>query len=159
MASTYTPLATTTLGSGVSSYTFSSISSAYTDLVLIVNGSATSGTGVYLRFNGDTSSIYSQTTLFTYTGGGVVSDQTTNSSLISLTNMYGTQMIATAQIMNYSNTNTYKTAIARRGDTYQHEGTLTGLWRSTSAINSLTILADVAFNSGMSLSLYGIKAK
>jgi hypothetical protein len=34
MASTYTPIATTTLGSAAASYTFSSISGTYTDLVL-----------------------------------------------------------------------------------------------------------------------------
>jgi hypothetical protein len=35
MASTYEPIATTTLGTATASVTFSSISGAYTDLVLV----------------------------------------------------------------------------------------------------------------------------
>ena len=36
--STYTPIATTTLGSAQADVTFSSISGSYTDLVLIIGG-------------------------------------------------------------------------------------------------------------------------
>ena len=38
MASTYEKIATTTLGSATASYTFSSISGTYTDLILILVG-------------------------------------------------------------------------------------------------------------------------
>ena len=41
---TYTPIATTTLGSAASSYTFSSIPGTYTDLVLVVSGKYSTGT-------------------------------------------------------------------------------------------------------------------
>ena len=63
MAATYTPIATTTLGSAQSSYTFSSISSAYTDLILIYNGTVTAtGKDVRFYYNGDNSSgLYSFT--------------------------------------------------------------------------------------------------
>lgn len=155
---TYSKIASTTLGSSVTSYTFSSIPDTYTDLILIINGSATSGTGVYMRYNGDTAGNYNQTTLFTYSGAGAVTDSLNNAGSISLTNMYGTQMIATAQILDYSNTTTYKPMIARRVDTQQHSGMVAGFWRSTSAINSVTISADQAFNSGTNLTLYGIQA-
>jgi hypothetical protein len=45
--STYTPIATQTLGSAASSVIFSSIPQGYTDLVLIENGKVTSGGGSY----------------------------------------------------------------------------------------------------------------
>ena len=58
--STYTPIATTTLGSAASSVTFSSISGSYTDLILITNpSSATTDQSIYVQFNADTGTNYS----------------------------------------------------------------------------------------------------
>jgi hypothetical protein len=67
MASTYTPIATTTLGSAATSYTFTSIPTTYTDLILIVNAKNAS-TGSYPKMqvgNGsvDTGNNYSRTYL------------------------------------------------------------------------------------------------
>jgi len=63
MAMTYTPIATQTLGSSVSTVTFSSISGTYTDLVLIAQPIASAGVDLELRFNGDSGSNYSCTQL------------------------------------------------------------------------------------------------
>jgi microcompartment protein CcmK/EutM len=64
MTATYEKIATTTLGSAQASTTFSTISGAYTDLVLIVAGVTTSGTeAVAVQVNGDTGSNYSRTVL------------------------------------------------------------------------------------------------
>jgi len=54
--STYTPIATQTLSSAVTSVTFSSIPQTYTDLILVMNVTNSSAT-VYkaLQFNTDTS--------------------------------------------------------------------------------------------------------
>jgi hypothetical protein len=48
MAITYEPIATTTLGTAAASVTFSSISGAYTDLVLVCNGNKSSCTQLSL---------------------------------------------------------------------------------------------------------------
>ena len=65
MATTYTPIATTTLGSGQTSVTFSSISGTYTDLILIASASNTGGaTNIRLQFNGDTATNYSSTRIY-----------------------------------------------------------------------------------------------
>jgi len=61
--STYTPIATTTLGSSATSYTFTSIPSTYTDLVIVAQIKGDTTTYLNLRFNGDTGSNYSRTTL------------------------------------------------------------------------------------------------
>jgi hypothetical protein len=62
-------------------------------------------------------------------------------------------------IMNYANTTTYKTAISRLDDAANYVGTSVGLWRSTSAINSVTILAGTGnIPSGAMFTLYGIAA-
>jgi len=54
--STYTPIASQTLGSAASSVTFSSIPQGYTDLVLVINSVAASSTNnMDMSFNSDTS--------------------------------------------------------------------------------------------------------
>ena len=64
MPATYEPISTTTLGSAVNSVTLSSIPATYTDLVLVWKGSfSASGSGVGVRFNGDSGANYSENQL------------------------------------------------------------------------------------------------
>jgi hypothetical protein len=56
--SAWTPLANTTLASAANSVTFSGISGAYRDLMLVIQGSTTGPANVRMRFNGDTGSNY-----------------------------------------------------------------------------------------------------
>jgi hypothetical protein len=60
---TYTPIATTTLGTAAASVTFSSISGSYTDLVLIIAGVQSVADVPYIQFNSDTATNYSRTQL------------------------------------------------------------------------------------------------
>jgi hypothetical protein len=158
--STYTPLATTTLGSNASDITFSSISGTYTDLVLIVNGYLTVDDNVFLQFNGDTGTNYSMTSL---RGDGTSATSARNSSVAQ---MYLGGILTTAtgnaisSIQNYSNSTTYKTVLTRmNGVTSGATQARVGLWRSTSAITSVKVGAlSGAFVSGTSFTLYGIAA-
>lgn len=163
MASTYTPIATTTLGSAAASYTFSSIPSTYTDLILIFNGSASSGTPyTTLRFNGDTASNYSDTTL-SGNGSTAGSGKDVSTSYIYVSG-YDTLSTGMSQLIvnfqNYSNTTTYKTALARSANAANGTSAVVGLWRSTAAINSITVLLNSASNyaTGSTFTLYGILA-
>ena len=63
MASTYTPIATTTLGSAVNSVTFSSIASTYTELVLVIQYQSAANCVANITFNNDTATNYSTTYL------------------------------------------------------------------------------------------------
>ena len=160
---TYTPIATTTLGSAAASYTFSSIPSTYTDLILVFNGSASSGTPfTTLRFNGDTATNYSDTTL---SGNGTSAssgrDSSTTFIYVSGADTLSTgmsQLIVNFQ--NYSNTTTYKTALARSANAANGTSAAVGLWRSTAAINSITVMLNSASNyaAGSTFTLYGIAA-
>lgn len=161
--STYTPIATNTVSSSgsVSSYTFSSIPSTYTDLVLIVNAAASPGPEFWIQFNSDTGTNYSNTIL---SGNGTAASSTRNSSINHIrlndgltANIWTNQIVS---INNYSNTTTYKTTIGRSNSTSDATQAIVGLWRSTSAINSITILFDRAstFNAGSTFTLYGITA-
>jgi hypothetical protein len=63
--STYTPIATQTLGSAAASVTFSSIPQGYTDLILVCSPVSTTGsnTFMWIRYNSDTGSNYSLTSM------------------------------------------------------------------------------------------------
>lgn len=161
---TYT-LISSAVGTGsVASFTFSSIPATYTDLVLIVNGGITSGiTDLNMRFNGDTGTNYSTTGLY---GTGSVAGTARASNL---TAVYIEQAAAPdtsfsynfiCNFMDYANTTTYKTAIARANMVVSGRGVDlgVGLWRSTAAINSLTVFTTTNFSSGTTFKLYGIEA-
>jgi ethanolamine utilization microcompartment shell protein EutL len=78
MAKTYEPIATTTLGSAAASYTFSSISGSYTDLILVVDATTTAGNrALQLVLNSDTGTNYSATYI---TGDGSSTASSRNSS-------------------------------------------------------------------------------
>lgn len=159
MASTYEPIATTTLGSAVSSVTFNSIS-GYTDIKAVYTGTVSAADWVAMRFNGDTGSNYSATRL-QGDGSSASSDRVSNYTYAILSSgnvMYQTQI--EANIQNYANTTTYKTVINRSTIPADRTGAIVNTWRSTAAITSITFLTTTAatFAAGSTFTLYGIKA-
>ena len=158
---TYTPIATTTLASTTGSYTFSSIPSTYTDLVIITNGLAT-GTGqMSLQFNGATTN-YSSTSL-NGNGTSAFSQRTTSASntymQLGYYDYFETTARATAitQIMNYANSTSYKSVISRMNNTATGVGASVGLWSNTAAITSITVLPSTSsWAAGTTFTLYGI---
>ena len=157
---TYVPLATQTPGSAVSSVTFSSIPSGYTDLVLVCNFTA-GATNFSTRVNGDTGTNYSYTRLYG-TGSSAASSNSSNDNVgitsnISNSSSNPTQMIV--QFQNYSNTTTNKTALMRFGDASAIVFAVVGLWRNTAAITSLTVYSTSAqtIPAGSTFTLFGVK--
>ena len=161
MAATYTPIATTTLGSANNSVTFSSISGSYTDLVLIYSGTTTNNNqNLAIQFNSDTATNYSETELY---GNGTTAGSGRRSSLsqIFLNEQGGSsgQTTVVTNVMNYANTTTYKTALTRYGTAGGGPETNVGLWRSTSAITAIKIFLNggtETFTAGSTFTLYGI---
>jgi len=165
---TYVPIATQTLGSAVSNITFTSISQAYTDLVLIANF-ALPATGDATRIqvgNGsiDTGTNYSSTWIYgtgsTASSGRASSDTSTRfaGAAVGPSTDFATGII---NFQNYSNTTTYKTWIDRySGVTSSEVNAMVGLWRSTSAINTIKLFNVVGSNFvvGSTFTLYGISA-
>jgi len=164
--STYSTIATTTLGSNANSVTFSSISGIYTDLVLIfADLGAQSAQTIYVQANSDTGSNYSHTVL---NGNGSVAQSiraTNNSqgfvlggSISGVPSSIGG--MGTMHIQNYSNTTTFKTALSRYGAASGETQASVSLWRNTSAINALRIYISGSTNilAGATFTLYGITA-
>lgn len=162
---TYEPIATNTLGSNTTDITFSSIAGTFTDLVLVANfvGFTTLGSAISCRFNSDTGNNYSATYLL---GNGTTasSARATNDNRMIVG---GTQngvgsgnAVCIVNIMNYSNTTTNKTVVSRFSQAGSQVESDVGLWRSTSAITSITFGAygSTLMNSGSVITLYGIKS-
>jgi hypothetical protein len=168
---TYVAIAEQTLGSATASVTFSSISAAYTDLVLVFNGynATVDGGSPFIRFNSDTTTNYSYTWL-SGDGTSATSGRDTSKAQIGLNLVTGWDTTSTqpgmniVHIMNYANTTTYKTVLGRSSlasATYPGTEAVVGLWRKTpEAINTILISlsAGGTFAIGTTFSLYGILA-
>ena len=163
MAETYEPIATQTLVATAGTVTFTSISGAYTDLVLIANRRYSNiGTGVdntLITFNNDSGANYSNTYMNNGPGAGRISSA--NSLYTSAGGNETAQRYSVDiwNIMNYSNTTTYKTSLMRMdfGSTMLQQWV--GLWRSTAAINRIDINGSSGtFAIGSTFTLYGILA-
>lgn len=160
MPATYEPISTQTIsGTSTSTVTFSSIPQTYTDLVLVSALTQSADVASYLRFNSDTGTNYSRTRLLG-TGSAATSARGTSETGIefwagTLTN-FGN---AIHQINNYSNTTTYKTSLGRINNTFDWLGANVGLWRSTSAITTVSFTVSSGYIiAGSTFTLYGIKA-
>lgn len=165
MAATYEPIATTTLGSAASSITFSSIPSTYTDLRIVVTGTPTSGSFMWMRYNSDSATNYSVTLL---NGNGTAAQSARLSTQAQLTckaySSDGTTYptFYAIDIFSYAGS-TYKTHLCATSADYNGSGDvqrIVGLWRSTSAINTVTLLrsASDTFATGTTATIWGIKA-
>ena len=157
-AATYSAIASQTISSGVATVDFTSIPSTYTDLVLVVNRLETSVNivDIFLRANGDTGSNYSLTYLYgngSAAGSGRNSNQT--ATPIAYTN--ADYPLIKYNIPLYSNTNTYKMFVGRWDAATNVTQYNINLWRSTAAINSLSIYSSSGNITGGTFTLYGIK--
>lgn len=162
-------IATTTLSGNSTSFTFSSIPSTYKHLQLRCFLKPGSGDNdILLQFNGDTGSNYSYHTLFG-TGSATGADGSANQTFIYLARAFNTANVgagAIVDILDYANTNKYKTARILAGfedntshPGYRDVGLYSGSWRNTTAISSITISVASGFSLGQytSVALYGIK--
>lgn len=162
MAATYEAIATQTLGSAAATITFSSIAASWTDLRLVLSG-VTDGSGKAIRFryNGDTNINYSYTNI---AGNGSSAYSNRAGASYILTND-GTSTTAPSlieiDIFSYASS-TYKTCLCTGSEDQNGAGQLVktvGLWRDTSAINSISIFVSSGnFATGTTATLYGIKA-
>jgi hypothetical protein len=164
---TYVALQTVTVLSPTTSVNFNlSGVTGYTDLVLVIaNGSTNNPTNHTYQFNGDggTGSLYS-TTWLTGNGSAAVSNRHSNDT--SILPDYNGYMNSTSNVntishfMNYSNNTTYKTVLSRSNNAAIGTDATVGLWRNTNAITSIQVISGSinTFNTGVTLSIYGIKA-
>lgn len=163
MPATYEPIATVTMNGSSSTTTFTNISQAYTDLRLVCSFVGVASCNYSTRVgNGsiDSGNNYSNTRLYG-TGSSATSDRNSNVDFFTSNITVGANgSNAIIDIMNYSNTTTYKTSLQRFNDAGAIVFAVVGMWRNTSAINQLQVYStnSVNFASGSTFTLYGIKA-
>jgi hypothetical protein len=126
-----------------------------------------------VTFNGDTSSIYTSHQLYG-DGSSATSNYTLNFSSMLLgdgnygTTTGGTFGLGIADILDYTNTNKFKTVRHMSGVDINgtvagyggRAGLGSGVWRSTAAISSITLVSNSLINFAQysSFVLYGVKA-
>jgi len=165
-STSYESIATTTVGSGgASSITFSSIPATYQHLQI---RGITAGSGVQstLRFNSDSGSNYAAHSILgdgSSVSAGAAASQTGINSIGYLTNVSNVFVPFIVDILDYSNTNKYKTTRYTFGWEKNAAGGYiyyaSGLWMNTSAVNTIVISADGggSISQYSSYALYGIK--
>jgi hypothetical protein len=160
----YESIATVSVGSGgASSISFSSIPSTYTHLQLRYIAQKTSNGSMYIRFNGDTGTNYTNHTL-QGNGTAVSSNANTgaNGTDIGASDSSGNFAASVIDILDYTNTNKNTTIRQLFGRDYNGSGVVwlkSGLWLNTAAVTSITLVPDstnVVQNSHFAL--YGIKS-
>jgi len=163
---TYTPIGTTTLSTASSTVTFSSIPGTYTDLVLVVSGKSTVAgvqDGLAIRVNSDSGANYSATYM-RGDGTSALSSRNTGDTYYRLAanamgGSSGSFAATLVHFMNYSNTTTFKTILARSNNAGSGTDAVTGLWRNTAAITSVICVGyNGNLDTGSTFTLYGIAA-
>lgn len=160
MPSTYEKIATAAGTGSNTTLTFSSIPSTYTDLVLVINGSLSTGNNTRMTFNNDSGSNYSMTVV---SGDGSSASSYRDSGQPNFQYMgYTDSSISNfiINILNYSNTTTYKTFLHRRNLAGGQVSANVGLYRSTSAVNRVDVFSatGATWTTSTTATLYGIKA-
>lgn len=163
----YESIATVAVGSGgQSSIQFTSIPTTYQHLQIRWFARGSSLAGLYWTFNNDTAANYSRHRL---SGDGAAAS---SSGLATQNNIYavaswgipnGASIFADGvyDILDYKDTTKYKTMRGLAGQDSSGSGgveLVSGLWRSTTAINSITITPNTGtFQQYSHFALYGVK--
>lgn len=156
----------TVTSGGNATITFSSIPQTYTHLQIRSIDQSTFNYS-QLQFNSDTGSNYTRH-LFYGTGVGIGAAGTSTGQTYTYygVSATGTNMFAgtICDILDYTSTSKYKTIRALSGTDQNGSGQIqlnSGLWMSTSAINSITITANSTapgvFAQYSQFALFGIK--
>jgi hypothetical protein len=162
----YDSIATATAAGGETSFTFSSIPSTYTHLQIRCFAKASSiSSAIQIILNSDTTGAnYSRHML--WGNGSSVAASWGSSAYIGAVNLSGTANIFSASvtdILDYANTNKYKTGRVISGNDTNNAGNAviemdSFLWMNTNAITSIQLKSDVgSFSQYSSFALYGIE--
>lgn len=163
----YESIATINGNGSTATITFSSIPATYSHLqVRVMARVAAGGEDLTLQFNGDTGTNYARHRL---TGNGTTAAAGASTSTTGITTLgsagmpsaSNTYAVTVIDVLDYANTNKYKTARMLSGQDSNGSGGVdftSGVWMNTAAVNSLTIYANSSnYPTAASFALYGIK--
>ena len=165
MPNTYTLIASNTVSTAVSSVTFSSIPSTYTDLLLKVCARTTRTANqedLQISYNGSTANFTARLLQGTGTSAASYTDTRFYGSAPSASATASTFGNLEAYIPNYASAN-YKSAsidyVCENNATAAEEGLVASLWSDTAAITSIALTGASSGNfvQYSTFYLYGIK--
>jgi len=146
---------------------FTSIPSTYTHLqIRYIGRNSVNNSVILIRLNSDTGSNYSLHYLYgngaSVASGGAASQTNMEANMAVSTysaNVFGSGVI---DLLDYANTNKYKTLRVLNGFDNNGSGQVTfssGSWRNTNAVTSITLIPNSSGNfvSGTVFELYGIR--
>ena len=166
-AGAYESISTVTVGSGgAANIDFTSIPSTYTHLQIRGIGKFSGGDGLGVRVGNGSIDSGSNYAVHVLQGNGTSASADGAGSQSRMILGYDLQEFGPfiLDILDYTNTNKYKTFRALSGDDRNGSGYVqfrSGLWQSTSAINQIRLygaLSSVSFSQYSHFALYGIKS-
>jgi hypothetical protein len=161
----YESIATVTVGSGgAANVEFTSIPSTYTHLqIRAIARIASGGSSGIIQFNSDTTTTNYYHHLIEGLGSGALSAGSSNQFpfIISIPSTANTFAATVTDILDYTNTNKYKTLRILTGQDKSGSGELylvSGLWKNTNAVTQILIKPNTSsFSEYTQFALYGIK--
>ena len=151
---TYITLGRINLALDSSTVTFQGIDQSYSDLVLVMVGSASPNQikSINIEFNDDSASSYSFVRMLADFGGGI---GTSSGSTGTVGTFVNSQHQLICNIMDYSSTTKHKSWLSRSNSAETQA--FSGIYASNSAITSLSISpVDVDFAAGTIIELHAI---
>ena len=161
---------------GAATVEFTSIPSTYTHLqirsILRNTGASASSSDLFMNFNSDTGTNYRGYKQIGGDGSSIfaVASGTSTGAINKIANAYflnngntaNVYSVWVCDILDYANTNKYKVTRCLNGQDLNGSGSIrfiSGLWMSTSAINSITLTVEFSNNFAQhtQFALYGIK--
>jgi hypothetical protein len=163
MATTFTKIASVSLGSAASSIDFTSIPSTYTDLMVYFSGRVQSGSAYYGRFYFNNNTTGYTRRLLGGDGSSTFSGAYSNEyTLVSNEGTYTANTFSnfSTYIPNYagSNNKSYSVdGVTENNATASYQILYAGLWSNTAAINQITLVPDTLnFVQYSTATLYGV---
>lgn len=154
----YVAIASQTLAATASSVTFSSITGAYRDLVLIAHFTTTSSTTMKLFFNSDTTDANYKVVAMSSVNSSRSATTASQASINLGALTSGATCMLVVNIMDYAQSK-HKTTLSRFGNYPNGNQASAHTWENTSAVTTIDLsLVAGSFNVGGTFSLYGISA-
>jgi hypothetical protein len=163
MPSAFTPLANTTLASAVTSITFSSISSSYRDLFLVLKLVGGTGSQPLIKVNNDAGTNYNGTLVrangTTILGTNINAYNYGATLSLYASNSGSNDLFYDVWMPDYATTDKHKTLLIRANGAGSGVEMNVSKWNSTTAVTSLVIyFTSGNFGIGTTATLYGVSA-
>jgi hypothetical protein len=156
MANSHVLITSQTLGSSTPSVTLNNFG-GYRDLQIVIDGTQTANTSLYVRFNSDSASNYAWVRMF---GDGSTpgSSYNASSTFVYPGDIGPGKSNVMINVMDYSATDKHKVVLSRSNIPGNYVFQTTSRWANTSAITSITISGSSNIETGFSFYLYGVIA-